>query len=280
MAKIAVTGVTGNLGRIVIEALLDRVAPDDLIAVARTPGKAADFIARGVDVRHGDYDDAGSLDTALAGVDVLLLVSSPDLAPGVRLTQHRTVISAAAGAGVRRVVYTSGIGAGGGDGQALAADHIDTERALGDSGLGFTVLRNALYSEAFLGTALAQASRTGEVTSATDGRPLNTARLRDLALAASSALTGSGHDNATYELYGPLWTYAELADVLAGVLGKPVSHREVTDADAGWLGSLFPLVRSGAFSRTGPDLERLLGRPPAGPHDTLTALVERQTQVK
>ncbi|WP_315987016.1 NAD(P)H-binding protein [Actinomadura sp. HBU206391] len=274
MAEIAVTGVTGNLGRIVIEDLFTRVGPAHLIAVARTPGKAADLTERGLEVRHGDYDDAGSLDRALAGVRTLLLVSSPDLAPGVRVAQHRTVIAAAARAGVRRLVYTSGIGAG--DGQAFAGDHTATERALGESGLSYTVLRNALYSEAFIGTALAQASRTGEVTSATEGRTLNTARLRDLALAASAALTGAEHDNATYELRGPSWTYADLTETLADVLGRPVAHREVTDAEAGWLGAVFPLVRAGALTGTGPDLERLLGRPATGLHDTVTALIERQ----
>ncbi|GAA2097575.1 NAD(P)H-binding protein [Actinomadura alba] len=278
MAEIAVTGATGNLGRIVIEDLLTRVGPEDLIAIARTPGKAADLTERGLEVRHGDYGDAGSLDGALAGVRTLLLVSSPDLTPGVRVVQHRAVIDAAARAGVRRLVYTSGIGAG--DGLDFGADHSATEQALEKSGLTRTVLRNALYSEAFLGTALAQASRTGEVTSATEGQRLSTARLRDLALAASAALTGDGHENATYDLYGPLWTYAELAETLSGVLGKPVAHREVTDAEAGWLGALFPLVRSGALTRTGGDLERLLGRPPAGLHETVTALIERQARSK
>ncbi|MFI6454539.1 NAD(P)H-binding protein [Streptosporangium amethystogenes] len=273
MTRIAVTGVTGNLGRLVVEDLLAKVPPGDLVALARTPEKAADLPGRGVEVRRGDHDDAVSLDAALQGIEVLLLVSGPDMTPGVRLRQHRTVIDRAVRAGVRRIVYTSAAGAE--NGQGPAADHPATEEALHTSGTAYTVLRNALYSEAFLGTALAQARQTGEITSSTGGRPLNTARLRDLALAASAALTGAGHENATYELYGPLWTYPELAVALARVLGGPVGYREVTDAEAGWLGSLFPAVRAGALAATGPDLARLLGRPAAGLEETAAALAAR-----
>lgn len=271
MGKIAVTGVTGNLGRVVVEDLLGRVEPGDVVAIARTPEKAAHLAACGAEVRFGDYDEPASLDGALAGVEVLLLVSGPDLTPGVRVAQHLAVVERAARAGVRRLVYTSGIGAE--EGQGFAADHTATEKAVVESGLAHTFLRNALYSEAFLGAALAEARGSGTVTSSTAGGPLNTARLRDLALAASAALTGTGHENATYELRGPLWTYPELAGVLSRALSEPVAYREVSDAEAGWLGSLAPAVRAGAFARTGPDLARLLGRPPASLEDTVTALL-------
>ncbi|GAA4198430.1 SDR family oxidoreductase [Streptosporangium oxazolinicum] len=273
MTRIAVTGVTGNLGRLVVEDLLTRVPPGDLVALARTPEKAGDLPGRGVEVRHCDHDDTASVDTALAGIDVLLLVSGPDLTPGVRVRQHRTVVDAADRAGVRRVVYTSGAGAE--DGQGPVADHTATERALREAGPAYTVLRNAPYSEAFLGAALAQAGKEGEITSSTGGQPLNTARFRDLALAASAALTGSGHENATYELRGPLWTYPELAEVLTRVLSRPVEHREITDAEAGWLGGVFPAVRAGALAETGPDLARLLDRPPSSLEETVTALIAR-----
>ncbi|MGI8330836.1 NAD(P)H-binding protein [Actinomadura scrupuli] len=274
MTKIAVTGVTGNLGRIALEDLLTRTAPGEVVAIARTPGKAADLTERGVTVRHGDYDDAASLDTAFAGVEVLLLVSGPDVTPGVRVAQHQTAVTAAVRAGVKRIVYTSAVGAEAGTG--FLADHTATEEAIVRSGLSHTFLRNAFYTEAFVGTALAQARETGEVTSSTSGRPLNTATLRDLALAAAATLTGSEHDNVIYELRGPLWTYPELADTLTRALGRPIPHREVTDAEAGRLGSLFPIVRAGAFARTGPDLPRLLGRPATGLDAAVTALLRRR----
>ncbi|WP_245966245.1 NAD(P)H-binding protein [Sphaerisporangium album] len=273
MTKIALTGVTGNLGRIAVEDLLGRAGPAGVVALARTPEKAAPLAARGVEVRHADYDLPDTLDGALAGVEVLLLVSGPDLTPGVRVAQHQAVVERAVRAGVRRIVYTSALGAD--DGEGFAADHGVTEKAIAASGLSYTFLRNALYSEAFVGAALAQARQIGTVTSSTGGRPLNTARLRDLALAASAALTGTGHENAVYELRGPLWTYPELAEALAAALGGPVGYREVTDAEAGWLGALAPMVRAGALAETGPDLERLLGRPATDLPGTIAALLAR-----
>lgn len=124
------TGVTGNLGRLVIEDLLTRVPPRDLVALARTPEKAGDLPGRGVEVRHCDHDDAASVDAALAGVGVLLLVSGSDMTPGIRVRQHRTVVDAAVRAGVRRVVYTGGAGAE--DGRLSVTDR----SARGRTGLG------------------------------------------------------------------------------------------------------------------------------------------------
>lgn len=50
---IAVTGATGHLGRLVVEALLGRGVPAaDIVAVVRTPAKAADLADRGVGIRR------------------------------------------------------------------------------------------------------------------------------------------------------------------------------------------------------------------------------------
>jgi len=94
MTTYAVTGATGPFGHHVVENLLDRgIAPRDIVAIVRTPGKAADLAARGVDVRAGDYSQPESLPSALAGVDTLLLVSSSEV--GQRFPQHRSVVDAA-----------------------------------------------------------------------------------------------------------------------------------------------------------------------------------------
>ncbi len=56
-----VTGASGHLGRRVLE-LLSSGEPGEgrkIIAVTRTPDKLADFAARGVEVRAGDFDQTG-----------------------------------------------------------------------------------------------------------------------------------------------------------------------------------------------------------------------------
>src|SRR5690606_14642068 len=101
-----VTGATGQLGGLVVEALLARgAAPGDVVATARDTARLGRFAERGVTTRRLDYDDAASVESALEGVDRVLLISSSTV--GERLTQHRTVIDAAARQGVDLLGYTS-----------------------------------------------------------------------------------------------------------------------------------------------------------------------------
>lgn len=269
---IAVTGVTGHLGRVVVDDLLTRVPATELVAVARDPRRAADLADRGVDVRAGDYDDPTSLRAAFAGVDVLLLVSSPDVTPGVRPRQHGHAIDAARAAGVGRIVYTSAIGAQ--DGPGFLADHTVTEGLLRDSGVPHTLLRNTFYAEALVNPGLRDAVAAGELLGADGGRPVNFATIRDLGLAASAVLTGEGHAGATYELRGPLWTLADLAATVGEVSGTPVAYRAVPSTELGGAGFVHDLIASGLFSEPADDLDKLLGRPATSLHDAVSAALD------
>lgn len=268
---IAVTGVTGNLGRVVVDDLLTRIPAAELVAVARDPRKAADLADRGVDVRAGDYDDPASLRIAFAGADVLLLVSSPDVTPGVRPRQHGNAIDAARAAGVGRIVYTSAIGAE--DGQGFLADHTTTEILLRESGVAHTLLRNTFYSEALVNPGLRDAVAAGELLGADAGRPVDFATIRDLGLAASAALTGDGHAGVAYELRGPLWTLADLARVVGEVSGTPVAYRAVPSAELGGIGFVHDLIASGLFAEPSDDLEKLLGRAATGLAQSVRAVL-------
>ncbi|NVL47808.1 NAD(P)H-binding protein, partial [Pseudomonas syringae pv. actinidiae] len=66
---IVVTGATGQLGRLVIEQLLARVPAEHIVAAVRSPEKAADLSAKGVQVRHAEYSQPSTLDSAFAGAD-------------------------------------------------------------------------------------------------------------------------------------------------------------------------------------------------------------------
>lgn len=94
--KFGITGATGQLGRIVIEKLKERVSGEEIVALARSKQKAADL---GVEVREADYDRAETLTSALRGIDTLLLISGSEV--GKRAPQHKNVISAAKQAGVK-----------------------------------------------------------------------------------------------------------------------------------------------------------------------------------
>ena len=133
---IAITGSTGQLGRKVIATLQSRAPQAQLVALARSPEKAADL---GVPVRQADYDQPETLSAALQGVDTLLLISGSEI--GKRAEQHANVIRAAKAQGVQRIVYTSLLRADTSP-ISLAPEHLATEAALADSGIAHTILRN------------------------------------------------------------------------------------------------------------------------------------------
>jgi NAD(P)H dehydrogenase (quinone) len=148
MTKYAVTGATGKLGRLVLDELLQRANPADIVALARDPSALADYAQKGIDVRRADYDDPASLDAALKGVDRVLLISGN--AVGQRERQHGAVIDAAEKAGVSYLAYSSVLNARGSK-LLLAAEHVLTEKLLENSDLNYDVLRMPWYSENYTG---------------------------------------------------------------------------------------------------------------------------------
>jgi NAD(P)H dehydrogenase (quinone) len=259
-----ITGVTGKLGRVAVEDLLTRVPAAQIAAVARDPRKAADLTERGVDVRHGDYEDPASLRAAFAGADVLLFVSGSDVTPGARPRQHGNVVDAAVAAGVGHVVYTSAIGAE--NGQGFLADHTVTEKLLAESGLPHTSLRNTFYKDLVVYPTVRGAVEAGELRAADNGVAVNFATIEELGLGGGGAV---GRENAVYELRGPVWTFADLADTISEVSGKDVAYKPVPVEELGQAGFIHQLIASGLFSEPSDDLEKLIGRPPAGLRQTV-----------
>lgn len=271
--SIVVTGATGHLGRLVVEGLLDAGVPaSEVVAVGRRVDRLADLAERGVRTARVDYSDRASLDAALAGADVLMLVSGSEV--GQRVAQHGAAIDAARAAGVTRVVYTSAPAADSSP-LVLAPEHKATEELLHASGLAVTVLRNGWYTENYL-PALEQARATGEiVASVGDGRVASAPRA-DFAGAAVAVLTAAGHEGRTYELAGDhAWTHDELAAAVAEVAGRPVAYRSVTpeehleilraagldEGTAQFVVALDGDTRRGLLAGGSSDLRDLLGRP-------------------
>lgn len=220
---IAVTGATGQLGRLAIAALKARGAQP--VALVRDPAKAADL---GVPARAFDYTRPETLAPALTGVDVLVLISSNDF--NDRAGQHKAVIAAAKAAGVRRILYTSLL-KGDASPMLLAQDHIETEAALKASELVATVLRNGWYTENYTG-ALGAALEHGAILGAAgEGRIASAARA-DYAEAIAVTALDEAHAGKVYELAGDTsYTLAELAAEVAAQSGKPVAFVNLPQAE-------------------------------------------------
>lgn len=278
MTTIAVTGATGQLGRLAIAALKARGAAP--IALARDLAKAVDL---GVESRAFDYTkpDAG----ALKGVDVLVLISSSDF--NNRVGQHKAAIAAAKEAGVGRIVYTS-ILKGDASPMILAQDHIATEAALKDSGLSVTLLRNSWYTENYTG-ALGAAIQHGAIIGAAGEGKVASAARADYAEAIAVTALGAEHAGKTYELAGDTaHSGADLAAAVAAASGKPVVYVNMPQAEyakalegfglpagyAAMLADSDAASGNGALFDDSHTLSRLIGRPTTPMQATVAAAVK------
>jgi NAD(P)H dehydrogenase (quinone) len=225
-----VTGASGQLGHRVVELLLEKGA-GKIVAGTRKPEKLADLAARGVAVRHADFENAKELEASLAGVDRVLIISSDAIdRPGRRLAQHKAAVAAAASAGVKHAVYTSMPNPETSP-VVFAPDHLGTEQALKASGMSWTILRNCWYTD-FLIPTLAPAVASGKLSAATGqgGAPYVTRE--DCAQAAAAALASADTSNRTWNITGPeVVTYAELAKLASELTGHPVTYVPVDAAE-------------------------------------------------
>lgn len=278
MTKIAVTGATGQLGRLAIAALKARGAAP--IALARDPAKAADL---GVEARAFDYTKPDA--AALKGVDVLVLISSNDFSD--RAGQHKAAITAAKAAGVGRIVYTS-ILKGDASPMILAQDHIATEAALQASGLPVTLLRNGWYTENYTG-ALGAAIQHGAIIGAAGEGKVASAARADYAEAIAVTALGADHAGKTYELAGDsAHSGADLAAAVARASGKPVAYVNLPQAEYAkalegfGLPAGFAAVLADSDAQSGHGalfddshtLSRLIGRPTTPMAETVAAAVK------
>lgn len=269
---IAITGASGQLGRLVIEELLKKMPAGDLVAAVRNPDRVQDLAARGVQVRLADYDQPATLAAAFRGVDKLLFISSSEV--GRRLPQHRAVIDAAKHAGVKLLAYTSLLHADISP-LGLAAEHQATEALLQASGVPFVLLRNGWYSENYLASVPAALQHGALIGSAGDGRIASAARA-DFAAAATAVLSRDNQAGLVYELAGDeSYSLAELAAEVARQSGQPVVYQNLPEAEfkAALLGAGLPegfaglLADSDAGAAQGAlfddshQLSQLIGRP-------------------
>ena len=224
---IVITGATGNLGQHVIANLLKSVPAANLIAAVRTPAKAADLAAKGVQVRQADYNDGASLDSAFKGATKILLISSSEV--GQRAQQHQNVIDAAKRAGVSLLAYTSVLRADTSP-LGLAAEHVVTEAAIRAAGLPYSFLRNGWYLENHT-EHLAPVLEHGVVLGAAQDGRFSSAARADYAAAAAAVLTAA-QPQAIYELAGDHgFTLTEYAAEVARQSGKAIVYKDLPQAD-------------------------------------------------
>jgi NAD(P)H dehydrogenase (quinone) len=271
--RIAVTGVSGQLGSLIAQ----RTADLDPVMLVRDPARAPAWAA---DIRACDYADRTAAIAALTDVRVLMMVSAPETAD--RRAVHRTFVDAASRTGVRHIVYTSFAAASPTATFTFARDHADTEEAIRESGMGYTFLRNNLYADLapYIG------GESGVIRGpAGSGRMAPVARADIADVAAAVLRDPAAHSGATYLLTGPeAMTMAQLAARTAVVVRRPMRFEDESVEDAyqwrrtqfdaapwqidGWV-STYTSIADGSMSEVTDDVERVLGRPALSLEQTL-----------
>ena len=275
---IGVTGATGAVGGRVAGRLAAVLPPGTLRLVVRDASRAPDL---GAEVRTCDYADEERATAALAGVDVLFMVSASEARD--RREQHRTFIRAAARAGVGHVVYTSFAAAAADATFTLGRDHHDAETAIRESGMAFTFLRDNFYADLLPYFA----SRDGVIRGpAGTGRVAAVARA-DVAEAAVAVLRApDAHAGSTYTLTGPeALTLAEVATRAGAALGRDLGYEEESVEEAyasraaaydaeqwqldAWV-STYTAIADGSCATVTDDVRRLTGHPARTLEEALT----------
>lgn len=253
--RIIVSGASGNLGGLTVQALLDQGVPASrLILVSRTPEALAEYAALGASTRFGDFTEPESLAAAYAGGKRMLLISIgggnlPESRPGL----HKRAIDAAVAAGVEQIAYTSWAAITGGETGGISTDHIATENLLRESGVAWTMLRNSVYMDGVPRQAATMIA-AGRAVVPPQESPVAYITRADCAAAAAAVLTTPGHENMIYDITGPeLVGVREIAAAARAVSGEAIEIVEGgSDTPAGF--------GSPALAIQSADFEMLTGR--------------------
>lgn len=272
---IVVTAASGRYGQLVIDALIRRgVSPHEIVAAARDPQNLRELAAKGVQIRHADYDRLETLVSAFTGADKLLLVPSPVY--GQRFVQMARAIRAAVETKVSLIAYAGFINSDTST-LRLGDEHKQTEAAIRATGIPSVMLRNGAYIEVYAGDLgdLGEVLQSGVlIGSAGDGK-ISGASRADFAEAAAAVLTSANQPGKVYELAGTAFTMSDLAATVARLTGKSVLYQNIAEdqyakALAGYgvpqvmaevIADTSAAAERGDWYSGSTDLPRLLGRP-------------------
>jgi NAD(P)H dehydrogenase (quinone) len=274
---IFVSGANGQFAHAVISNVLAAGRGTSLVVGTRNVDSpfARELALQGVSVRAADFRQPELMRRALQGVSKALFIPTYD-SNDVRLQQNVNAIEAAQAVGVRHVVYASFLRAESPLVEHSRLVHFPTEQAIRKSGLGFTILRHALYADIVMGD-LPDTLATGFFR-----RPGGKTRCAyisraDLGISAAQVLLRDEPSGKTYtETMEQTYSGSEVALIMSEVFGKPVQFQAVPAADwprymtENWgvpaeiskstVGTM-QAIEAGEFDVVSPDYRTITGHP-------------------
>lgn len=267
---IAITGANGNLGRAIIQFLLEKIEPSNIVAIVRNPEKVKDFKEKGVMIRQADYNNYNDLKYAFKNVETALQISTIGVSTATAKQQEENVVNAMTESNVKHISYASMVNA--------QADMIfqgtetayNTEQLIKKTKIPYTIFRNSMYMEA-IPELIGNALQTNEIRYPSGSGKVSFVSRNDIAEAITNLLTQATHQNKTYEITGnKAYTFDELAKLIS-VEMKHIDIEETTFREelisfqmpievVDLLVSMANGIKGGEFSHVDNTLEKLLGR--------------------
>ena len=286
MGKILITGATGHLGTAVINQLLKNTNANTIVALVRDENKAKSLKEKGVEIRLGTFEDTASLDSAMQGIEKVLLISTID---PKRFQQHKNVVDAAKKAGVKLISYTSVTlkDLNTAVTKSLMESHFQTEDYIKASGLTYAFLRNTIYADMVPFYVGEKVFENGIYLPAGTGK-VPFALRREMGEATANLLSQTDpHQSKIYDITNTeLYSFEDVAKVLSELSGKTITY---TNADldtftemlktnhlpelAIFMSTAFVTdFKNHQYEKVTKDLENLLGRKPATLKEALKEL--------
>src|SRR5438477_8568339 len=222
----AVVGATGNTGRAVVKEL--KGLGENPVCIVRNADKAKEVLGADTKTAVAELDDRAGLQKALVGAKRVFIVTghNPKSAE-----QQINVIEAAKAAGAEFIGKVSGgrdvIGPNveSVNGQA----HYQIEEHLKKSGLQWCILSPGLFMQNIMGQA-ASIKNDGKIVQPwPKDLPVALIDVRDTGALGARVLREPGkHAGKIYSFTGAATTYGQFADVIAAVLGKPITYQALT----------------------------------------------------
>lgn len=266
MPKIAVTGVTGNLGGIV--SGLCKKNGIEVRNLARNVEKAEKLGFS--NVFKSSYDKSEDTVKSLKGIEVLFMVSGSEN-PN-RVQQHKDFIDAAKIAGVSHIIYLSFYNASKNSIFTLGRDHYATEEYIKENGFKYTFLRDNFYADFFVDLC----REYGEIKGPAGNGKVSAVVRSDVSEVAAKILENPGKwENHTLNMTGPEeLSMTEIVKAVSEYFGKEIKYIEETVEEAyesrkiwkaeqwqydSWV-STYTAIAENEQSGISNDIEKVLGR--------------------
>ena len=276
--KILVTGSTGNLGREVVKALLEK----ELNVIAGTTDPSKVDSVHGVKTMKVVYEEPGTVDKALKGISGLFLMAPPmDPESDIKLIP---VIDKAKAAGVDHIVLNT----------AMGVDMVDAsplnriEKHLKASGMNYTILRPRFFMENFSTGFIAPMIAGGGIFLAADDGKTSFISTKDIAEVTALAFQNKRF-GVEYNLTGPeALDHTQVAKIISENSDKDVKYHALREEEmlqgardngmpegaVQFMAQLYDAVRNGLMATVTNDVQKATGKTPI----SFTEFTQRNTE--